>query len=500
MKAKINKAKLGFLLAFILILSFGSQAFAATVTFDGSTDNDWNDGTNWDTGNIPTANDDVIIPDGFSVALDVNAVALTVTINGTSSLNMTGFTLIVAQNGTGHVTVNSTSATALIGGATGLTIGSATYRGDLVNNSTGTINLTGTPTVISGVITNNAGGNITTTAATDLTLNGTTSVSLPSDIQDLQAFVVNKTGASVTMNADLTMGTDLTITSGTLIVGDNDLNVTANTVVQSGTLLNGSASSNTYTRIFGGTLDLNGTATVNLNVATNTFTGAVTLSADAAPGSTLNLTSSVSAIDGAFASGAAASLNLNGADATFDAGVNFANTTANTNANTVLAFTTSATNTALPTSITELLSLTLNRTAVGNTLTLTNNLTIYNGLTIAIGTVDLATFDLTVSGAFAVTTATGILTADGSTVTFNGPADFGGAAADFSSDAVTNIVFNGSGAISNFPNGPGILVNQFTYNRTGETLILDIGGTLANTGAATPAINITSGGFKFSDP
>nr|NQU92603.1 hypothetical protein [Bacteroidota bacterium] len=32
------------------------------LLWDGSTDSDWNDGTNWDGGSVPTSGDNVVIP------------------------------------------------------------------------------------------------------------------------------------------------------------------------------------------------------------------------------------------------------------------------------------------------------------------------------------------------------------------------------------------------------------------------------------------------------
>ena len=53
----------------------------ATVTWDGSTDVNWDTDANWDTGTAPTSSDDVIIPDAATTPNDC-------TLNGSSPKNV----------------------------------------------------------------------------------------------------------------------------------------------------------------------------------------------------------------------------------------------------------------------------------------------------------------------------------------------------------------------------------------------------------------------------
>lgn len=117
----------------------------ATVTWINAAGGSWNTGTNWSTGSVPTASDDVVIPD-----LGTAGVTLTVTISSsvqaTSVTTAENLTLNANQalTVTGNIAVNG-GATIAIGGSAALefnaTVGSSNHQ--ITTNSTGTVAMTG---------------------------------------------------------------------------------------------------------------------------------------------------------------------------------------------------------------------------------------------------------------------------------------------------------------------------------------------------------------------
>ncbi len=85
------------------------------VTWTGGTDTDWATAANWDINTVPSATDNVIIPDvatapiiGATTGAEIN----NLTITESDGINITaGGSLIVNGNSSGDITYNRTLAT-----------------------------------------------------------------------------------------------------------------------------------------------------------------------------------------------------------------------------------------------------------------------------------------------------------------------------------------------------------------------------------------------------
>jgi hypothetical protein len=144
------------------------------LTWDGSTSTDWNDATNWTPQNIPTALDDIIIPNTVNdpvISLGGNAACKDVDISsGATILLDAGKTLDVKGEWTGaNNTVSGGGKTIFSGTAGAQTItGGATFSTLQINNSNGvtiasggnTVNITKALELKAGVLTTN--GNLKT--------------------------------------------------------------------------------------------------------------------------------------------------------------------------------------------------------------------------------------------------------------------------------------------------------------------------------------------------
>ncbi|CAL2075257.1 T9SS type A sorting domain-containing protein [Tenacibaculum sp. 190524A05c] len=82
-----------------LILPLNATSFEVTPTWTGTTDNDWATGTNWSTGSVPGATDNVIIPSGLT---NYPTISSAVTVNTMSIAS--GASLIANATVTGDVT------------------------------------------------------------------------------------------------------------------------------------------------------------------------------------------------------------------------------------------------------------------------------------------------------------------------------------------------------------------------------------------------------------
>ena len=188
----------------------------AVTTWDGSSSTAWGTAANWDTGAVPTASDDVIIPD-------------------TSSLN----------NPTlgAHVTINSleiqTNGT-IVGGGYEITVDGENSSGFAVDND--------------GIISGNLDLEITTTTATDIDLAGTSG--------NFQNLKLNDASCDVTMKADCILDGTLIIAAGQLSTGTggygfSNLTVAGDCSIAAGATLEGNASSGATVRLY--SLTVNGT-------------------------------------------------------------------------------------------------------------------------------------------------------------------------------------------------------------------------------------------------
>ncbi|HLT54048.1 MAG TPA: hypothetical protein VKZ97_09155, partial [Flavobacteriaceae bacterium] len=153
-------------LTVLLFLSFFISNAQTTWTGFGANDN-WNNIDNWSTFLVPTASDNVIIPTGFTVNINVAANVLSLQVQGNSTLNIgTNLTFTEASSFAAGTTINWNS---------GYVTGAST---SLTNN--GTVNVFANSVFLAGLTTfiNNGQINFTSTGdiyiAVDAELNNTT--------------------------------------------------------------------------------------------------------------------------------------------------------------------------------------------------------------------------------------------------------------------------------------------------------------------------------------
>ena len=140
-----------FVLAWMLaLLITPALAAACDTTFDGSTDNTWEDGTNW-SGGVPTTGNVACIPTGFNVTLGSSTSVGALQLDSGGTLTVGVATLTVTDSGA--VGVNTTIA------------GGLTING-------GNVLFDGAPATISRDITMSAGAQLKVQATRDLTLSG----------------------------------------------------------------------------------------------------------------------------------------------------------------------------------------------------------------------------------------------------------------------------------------------------------------------------------------
>ncbi len=480
MKKKNRLLRLSLIVTILAFLSTGLLP-AATITFVGGT-NDWNTATNWSPAIVPTSADDAIIPNGFTVTTSAAITARTISIYGNSTLTITQ-NADVATTSTGGITLNGTSSL-VINAAVAVNIGNATYRGDIVQNDTSNVTFsTAAATVtLSGTWTKSSTATITNTIPANLSLVGTTAVTLPATLTTLNSLTVNKPGSTCTLSDNLTTTTTLSVTAGTLIVGNNNLTVTTTSNIALGATLN-AASTGSNTRTFTGAITLTGTLISTGGSVTNTFTAALSIPATGV----LTINNATSTFSGTVAGAAAgATINALGSTVTFSGIVTFTNLTLNTNSNTNLTF--SAAQTAAGEQIP---SLTVHNLTFGNDATLAGNVTVYGNFTnTATFTTTVGANTFTVYGAFDNTGAT--FDATGSTVKLYGAVTNWGT---FTTTAATTFEILGSGSLpTNFTIIAAVNLGNFTLNRPNSSF--NVSGAFAVT---FNALTITAGTVALPD-
>jgi hypothetical protein len=150
------------ILAILILVLLTGVGFAATNTFDGSTDNNWNVADNWSLGHVPIAGEDVALA-AFAVVINTTAIPADYATGGRlATITMTSGTLNLALDVVGSTSIGFTTLTAGTAGTggsfivTGATANVLTISGNihgtlattvgkaLYLNTTGTCNLTGT--------------------------------------------------------------------------------------------------------------------------------------------------------------------------------------------------------------------------------------------------------------------------------------------------------------------------------------------------------------------
>ena len=208
-------------------------------------DNNWNTAANW-CGGVPTSSSNVVIPAGVTINItSADAVANSVTISNTATLNIQNtFNLSISGGGsfTNNGTFSMTSTGKVNFQGNGTSNGTITYTGLEFN---GTVTTNGNITV-TGLLNITTGNKLVIGGSDLLTLNGTVTGDGTIQGSSTAAMVIGGTGALGTLNFEsgsrelasltvnrssagsATLGTDLLV--GTLTLTNGVLNTGANTV------------------------------------------------------------------------------------------------------------------------------------------------------------------------------------------------------------------------------------------------------------------------------
>ena len=175
-------------------------------TWTGTTNSDWNTGSNWSTGTVPTSSNNVAIAATtnqpvISAAANCNSITLnsgtTLAINSTLGVagNWTNNTTSAgAVSGTGTVTLSGTCA---LGGTQATTFPNLTITGTVTNNISGT-SVTGTYSQTSGTFnmsTQNTGGSVYTLNFNIFNLSGTGVVNTCTGTLNTASTIINISGS-----------------------------------------------------------------------------------------------------------------------------------------------------------------------------------------------------------------------------------------------------------------------------------------------------------------
>ncbi len=142
---------------FLTLITASITINAQSIWTGNGGDTNWNSTANWDNGIVPTAADDVIIPTGFTVTLNVNASIKSITLQGNSIFQIAGNLTFTEPSTFGNnTTINWVNGT--INGTTSTltnlgTITTTSTLGHFISGSTtlenqGTINITSTGNLI----------------------------------------------------------------------------------------------------------------------------------------------------------------------------------------------------------------------------------------------------------------------------------------------------------------------------------------------------------------
>jgi len=191
-------------LRFLIIFSFFSitlTSFAATVTWNGSVDSNWENSSNWDGNKVPRTRDNVIIAVSGNYPIIVAGQSISirgVTVDSGAYLTVEGGELYVSRNLTnsGNVYLNS---------------GIVNFDRRVNNYSGATFTTNGATVTISGIVTNE--GTIDFTSG---------SVVLENRTRNLTSGTINITGADISARNDIINNGNITISSGSLSLERQD--------------------------------------------------------------------------------------------------------------------------------------------------------------------------------------------------------------------------------------------------------------------------------------
>lgn len=312
---------------FLAISSFFNVSYAQTNTWDGSANNNWGTAANWSLNLVPTAAHDVVIPNNFTVDINVAAVCNTFTIEGGNQDTFVDITGTNSLTVTGAITINAGTG---FGDNKTLTVGAGTvscasidveatgslFRTSGLTISTGTVNVTGDITMGDGNVdftftdagTLNVGGAITggtfTASTSTVDYNGNNQT-INSDYTYNNLTFSGSGDAS--FDGDVTIGGDFEVnTVGTLDFGTNTLSITGDWTNDGGTL---DLSTSTID-LNGAAQTIGGTNSTTFNDLTLSGSGTKTFAVSTAIGGTLNIGNGIIADLGTFTDHSTNALSL----------------------------------------------------------------------------------------------------------------------------------------------------------------------------------------------
>ena len=283
------------------------------TTYTAQASTNWTVTTTWNPNGTPTASDNIIIPNGFTVAIASNQSITNASLTGSGSLSFTSTKTLTATGSvtmggsssiSGTATGSLTASTFTVSNGANVTLGRLGMAISGTSEIDGTLNLTsatGSKTFTGDVTVN--GGALYFTAAPTITMSGNLNMSGTCSIDGTSTGVVNVTnGFNVNASASATIGnTTIAITGSSSITGTLTISNTAGTKTLTGatTMANGGniTFSAAETLTLGTSLTCNGTNSITNAAAGIVSTPLVTINGtttiDGAATGTTNFTSTL---------------------------------------------------------------------------------------------------------------------------------------------------------------------------------------------------------------
>ncbi|NMH28170.1 MopE-related protein [Flavobacterium silvaticum] len=232
------------LIAFVLSISAQAQK-----TWNGSADSSWNVGANWTPSGIPDDTDDVIIPTGSTVNLNVNTSIKSLSLQGTAVLDINAnlaFSDASSFSGTSTVNWNSNSIAAngvlSASGTINFITGNTKYLSGILNNS-GTINSMEGVFYLQAATVNNSGtidfqGTYGTTYSGANVINNSGTIKKTSNTGECQMVAaIHNTGTIAVQSGSMTLNnSENMFTGGVYNVSSGATLTTISNTAVSGTL------------------------------------------------------------------------------------------------------------------------------------------------------------------------------------------------------------------------------------------------------------------------
>ncbi|RYF24105.1 MAG: T9SS type A sorting domain-containing protein [Flavobacteriales bacterium] len=237
-RAYNSGAKFLYILFFLLVASVGAKG--APVSFTGATGGNWGLASNWSGGALPTLADDVTIPNGKNVVVNVNANCLSLTMAAGINANSITFSGVFTLTVVGSVTISA--PTALV--TKTITIGAGRLTCASISLPAPGVGATNSITVSTGILTVTGNINLAGTATTSLlTITSSGTLNIGGDITGAGGVTfaststvnLNGTGTQYAPFSSTGFTSDaygnLTISNSTTPVTTNGVNFTVNGVL-----------------------------------------------------------------------------------------------------------------------------------------------------------------------------------------------------------------------------------------------------------------------------